>query len=427
MTRIKLSFAWLRNCFLRGILPFGWFLASLNAKEIPRVAPGDVGMSAGKLDEASRVVQGFVDKRRIAGAITVVARKGKIVQLKTHGMMDIERRKPMQEDAIFRIFSMSKAIVSTAALMLLEEGRFQPGDPVKKYLPQFSRLKVYSKDGKPTPAKNDMSVADLMLHTSGLSYGFVGNTLVEKTYRQKGFPMSSRNLDAFVEELSKVPLRHEPGKKWNYSVSTDVLGKLVEVWSGKTLDEFLRKRIFEPLDMRDTGFHVPADKVDRFTANYNSNQLGRLKVIDDPRKSGYLKEPTLFSGGGGLVSTARDYLRFLVMIQQGGILHGTRILKPETVRKMTSNQLPDQLMPIQIGQPPRAGVGFGYGFSVRTKMTAWDPGGKVGEFGWGGAASTHYWIHPGDELVVLTLEQTMPYTFFTEWGIKKLIYQAIKR
>ena len=400
-------------------------LVPLAGKEVPRATPAEVGMSAGKLDAAAKVVQGYVDENKIAGALTLIARKGRIVDVRTYGQMDIERGKPMREDAIFRIYSMSKAIVTAAALMLHEEGKFKLDDPVHKYLPQFKKLKVLGKDGRASGATQSMTVADLMLHTSGLSYGFVGNTQVEKTYRRLGLPGRSRNLDAFITQLAKVPLRAEPGERWLYSVSTDVLGKLVETWSGQPLDKFLDRRIFGPLDMRDTGFHVPKEKLPRFTANYGSDGKGNLTRIDDPLHSKYGKPATFLSGGGGLVSTGRDYLRFLLMLQQGGQLHGKRLLQPRTVRLMTTNQLPETLMPIQINQPPRAGVGFGYGFSVRTRMTSWDPGGKVGEFGWGGAASTHYWVHPGDELVVITLEQTMPYSFLTEWGVKQLIYEAI--
>ena len=405
---------------LQGLFP-------LIGKEVPRATPAEVGMSTGKLDAAAAVVKSYVDQKKIAGAITIVARRGHIVDQRTYGHMDIERSKPMREDAIFRIYSMSKSIITAGALMLHEEGKFELEDPVHNFLPTFKNLKVLGKDTKSThPIKKDMTVADLMRHTSGLSYGFVGNTRVEKAYNRLGLPGRAKNLDTFVAQLAKVPLRFEPGEKWLYSVSTDVLGKLVEVWSGKSLDVFLAERIFNPLDMRDTGFHVPKDKLPRFTANYGSDGKGGLRCIDDPLESNYSKPPTFFSGGGGLVSTGRDYLRFLLMVQQGGHLQGTRLLKSETVNLMTTNQLPKKLMPIQINQPPRSGVGFGYGFSVRTKMTEWDPGAKVGEFGWGGAASTHYWVHPKDELVVVTLEQTMPYSFLTEWGIKKLIYEAIE-
>jgi CubicO group peptidase (beta-lactamase class C family) len=230
-----------------------------------------------------------------------------------------------------------------------------------------------------------------------------------------------------IKKLSDIPLAFEPGTKWQYSVSIDVLGRLVEIWSGNKFEDFLAERICKPLDMKDTAFDVPKGKVDRFTANYAPNGSGKLRLIDDPAKSRYLTPAGLASGGGGLVSTTRDYLRFLQMVLNGGELHGKRILKKKTVRLMTRNQLPKKLMPIRIGPIPRVGVGFGLGFSTRVSMGPWDPGGKVGEYGWGGAASTHYWVSPKDELIVVTMEQIMPYSFMTEWAVKKLIYEAIEQ
>ncbi len=223
-----------------------------------------------------------------------------------------------------------------------------------------------------------------------------------------------------------MPLAYDPGKDWVYSMSIDVLGLAIERASGMTLDRFLDERIFKPLDMPDTGFSVPAGKADRFAANYQRGEKG-LKVIDAPRESKYLKPPGLLSGGGGLVGTARDYLRFLLMIEAGGILDGRRILKPETVRLMTTNQLPKEAFPIYFGKQIRHGTGFGLGFSVRTADTEWDPAARVGEYGWGGAASTHYWVSPKDRLIVVTMEQTMPYTFDLEFAVKGLIYDALPK
>jgi len=366
-----------------------------------------------------------VAEKKLAGAIVAVARKGKVVHFGTYGKMDLAGDQEMTEDAIFRIYSMSKAITTAAALTLLEEGKYSLDDPVSKYLPEFKDLTVW-KNGKASTAKKTMTVEQLMLHTSGLSYGFVGNGPVEKEYKKRK-PVDHRGtLPGMIKTLSEIPLAFEPGTKWQYSVSIDVLGRLIEVWSGKKFEDFLVERIFKPLDMKDTAFHVPADKADRLTANYGPGGPGKLRLIDDPAKSRYLEPASLPSGGGGLVSTTRDYLRFLQTILNGGELHGTRILKKKTVRLMTRNQLPKKLMPIQIGQPPRTGVGFGLGFNIRVAMSDWDPGGKVGEIGWGGAASTHYWASPKDDLVVVTMEQFMPYTFNTEWAVKKLIYDAIE-
>ena len=237
--------------------------------------------------------------------------------------------------------------------------------------------------------------------------------------------MESAGLDQMAERLSHVPLAFDPGTDWMYGVSTDVLGRVIEVASGESLDVFLRKTIFEPLNMTDTAFNVPPAKLPRFAPNYSRSPEG-LKVIDAPADSKFAKRVTFFSGGGGLVSTARDYMRFLSMIERGGKLDGHRILRPETVKLMTSNQLPEKAFPIYFGKEIRYGTGFGLGFCVRTEIIKWDTAGHVGEYGWGGAASTHYWVSPSDRLIVLTFEQIMPYQWDTEFGVKKIIYDAVR-
>ncbi|MBL64420.1 MAG: serine hydrolase [Opitutae bacterium] len=417
------------NAF-RNLAPLAWsflFLwTSVQAKELPRAKPEEVGMSAAKLAKVDEVMLDFVAKKKLAGAIVAVARHGKVVHFGTYGKMDLERDKEMTEDAIFRIYSMSKAITTAAALMLLEEGKYSLDDPVSKYIPEFKELTVWE-NGESKPAESVMTVKQLMLHTSGLSYGFVGNGHVEQEYKKRKPLDHQGSLQGMTKTLSEIPLAFEPGSKWQYSVSIDVLGRLIEIWSGKSFETFLSERVFKPLDMKDTAFFVPKNKADRFTTNYSPAGPGKLRPIDHPARSRYLVKPSLASGGGGLVSTTRDYLRFLQMTLNGGELHGVRLLKKKTVRLMTRNQLPKKLMPIQIGQPPRKGVGFSLGFSVRVGMSEWDPSGKVGEFGWGGAASTHYWVSPKDDLVVVTMEQVMPYSFMTEWGVKKLIYDAVEK
>jgi CubicO group peptidase (beta-lactamase class C family) len=237
--------------------------------------------------------------------------------------------------------------------------------------------------------------------------------------------MESTNLAEMAEKLSQVPLAFDPGTDWAYGVGIDVLGRVIEVASGKSLDVFLDKTIFKPLNMIDTAFSVSPQKIGRFAANYS--RTNGLTVIDAPAESKYAKHVTFFSGGGGLVSTARDYMRFLSMIERGGTLDGHRILRSRTVNLMTSNQLPEKAFPIYFGKEKRYGTGFGLGFSVRTEITGWDPAGHVGEYGWGGAASTHYWISPADKLIVVTLEQIMPYQWDTEFGVKKIIYDAVQK
>jgi CubicO group peptidase (beta-lactamase class C family) len=238
--------------------------------------------------------------------------------------------------------------------------------------------------------------------------------------------MESTNLAQMAEKLSQAPLAFDPGTDWVYGAGIDVLGRVIEVASGESLDVFLDKTIFKPLNMTDTAFSVPPEKFGRFAANYSRSPEG-LKLIDAPAGSKYAKPVTFFSGGGGLVGTARDYMRFLVMIERGGTLDGHRMLRSKTVKLMTSNQLPERAFPIYFGTEKRLGTGFGLGFSVRTEITTWDPAGHVGEYGWGGAASTHYWVSPADDLIVITLEQIMPYQWDTEFGIKRIIYDAVKK
>jgi CubicO group peptidase (beta-lactamase class C family) len=395
------------------------------ADDVPRAQPEAAGLAGPRLARVKTIVQTMVDKKEIAGAVTLVARHGKVAQLDAVGMMDIEAGKPMRPDAIFRIYSMSKPITTVAAMLLWEEGRFQLDDPVSKYLPEFKGLRVHTGKGNETvPAQREITVRDLIRHTSGLSYGVFSDTPVDRLYRESKVLAPGDSLTDLVTKVGKLPLLYQPGTHFHYSVSTDVLGRLVEVLSGKPLDEFFQERIFKPLDMKDTGFFVPADKLDRFAANYGPRKEGGLQVIDVPAKSRYLTRPKLLSGGGGLVSTARDYYRFCQMLLSNGELQGTRLLRKETVEQMTRNQLPDEAMPLSVGPVKRPGVGFGLGFSVRVAKDEATPG-VVGEYGWGGAACTHFWISPKDDLVVVALQQYMPFNLRLETAIKPVIYEAI--
>lgn len=390
------------------------------AAEIPVVAPSEVGLAEAKLAEVDQFMERQVKDQKISGGLVMISRQGKIGFVHTYGQMDVEAKKPVQPDTIFRLYSMSKAITTAAALNLVDTGKIGLDDPVSKYIPSFAKLKVATAEGLRDPSR-EVTVRDLMLHTSGLSYGNGPDALKEAYKRLK--PFESEKLEQMVEKLSQVPLAHDPGADWTYSSSIDVLGRVIEVVSGQSLDVFLRKTIFEPLDMPDTAFNVPPEKLARFAANYSRSPEG-LKLIDEPAKSAFAKQVTLFMGGGGLVGTARDYMRFLTMIQSGGELDGHRILRSETVKLMTTNQLPEKAFPIHFDKEVRQGTGFSLGFSVRTENTKWDPAGHVGEYGWGGAASTHYWSSPADKLIVITLEQIMPYQFDTEFGLKQIIYES---
>lgn len=393
---------------------------TLSARELPQVTPAKAGLSESKLAEVDRFMEGQVANQKIAGGIVVISHGGKIGFFHTYGQMDREANRPMQPDTIFRLYSMSKAITTAAALTLYDAGKIGLDDPVSKYIPGFANLKVATTNGLRAPT-GPMTIKDLMLHTCGITYGAGPDAHKEAWSRLK--PLESANLAEMAEKLSQVPLAFDPGTDWVYGAGIDVLGRVIEVVSGKTLDVFLAKEIFQPLDMTDTAFSVPPEKLARFAANYRRSTNG-LVVMDAPATSKYAKPTTFFSGGGGLVGTARDYLRFLAMIEQGGKLDGKRILKAKTVKLMTSNQLPPAAFPIYFGTEKHFGTGYGLGFSVRTEITTWDPSGHVGEYGWGGAASTHYWASPKDKLIVITLEQIMPYQADTESGLKKIIYDA---
>jgi len=402
--------------------------AILTAVELPTATPEQVGLSAEKLQDARAAMQKLVDEKKIAGGVFAVARRGKVVQFETCGMMDIEAGKPMRRDTIFRFYSMSKPITSVAAMMLYEQGKIKLDDPVSEYIPEFKELKVVADPDAEVitevAAKREMTVRDLMRHTSGLTYGVFGNTAVDKLYRE-AIQLSGDGvtLEEMAKKLSPIPLLYQPGTKWHYSVSTDVLGRVVEVASGKSLDKFFAEHIFEPLGMVDTAFYVPSEKIDRFATNYGPNPQGGLQPIDIPKTSQYTKMPTFLSGGGGLVSTASDYMRFCLMLLNKGEFGGRRLLKTETVEMMTKNQLPEIAYPIGTGD--QAGVGFGLGFSVQIENSSGESASHIGEYGWGGMASTHFWISPKDEIAVVALTQYIPYSGRAEQALKPIIYEAI--
>lgn len=399
------------------------------AKEIPTAAPEKVGMSKEKLEKIQPALEKFIKGKQLGGVIVMVARKGKVVYSTTAGWKNVEEKKPMEMDTICRFYSMSKPITSVAVMILHDEGKVKLDDPVSKYIPELKDLRVYDKKTKAgevgVQPKRPMTVRDLLRHTSGLSYGFFSVSPVDSQYLTKKVLDRSTSLQAMAKKLGTIPLLHHPGTKWHYSVSTDVLGYLVEKVSGRSLDQFFQKRIFEPLDMKDTGFHVPESKLDRFATNY-THRNNKLAVQEAAKDTQFTKKPGLLSGGGGLVSTARDYMRFCQMLLNKGELHGKRILKASTVEKMTKNQLPKELNPIAFGLAKRPGTGFGLGFSVRYAKSKADPASPVGEYGWGGAASTHFWISPRHDLAVVALTQYMPYSPRLELAVKPLVYAAIE-
>jgi CubicO group peptidase (beta-lactamase class C family) len=386
---------------------------------LPTVAPEDVGISSPRLARIDEFVERHLEAGHFAGAVTVVARRGKVVQFKAYGMQNIESDVPMSKDSIFRIYSMSKPITSVAVMMLFEEGHFLLNDPVSRYLPEFKGIevgveKVDEASGErvltTVAAQREVSIRDLLRHTSGLSYGLWGESLVDEMYLEREILLwKGTTIQDTVAKLAAIPLKHQPGTVWQYGLSTDVLGRLVEVISGEPLDEFFEQRIFSPLGMKDTGFFVPPEKADRLTTVYTPNGDNTAITPYDPDSvkqytyRTFTEEVSHFSGGGGLVSTAADYLRFSQMLLNGGKLDGVRILGPKTVDLMTRNHLGDITMWDGAG-----GYGFGLGFMIYP-----DPGtsGDIlseGSFAWGGMAHTGFWVDPKEELIGVFMSQILP-------------------
>ncbi len=383
--------------------------------DLARVEPETEGFSSARLGRLDTAVKREVDQRRLAGAVIMLARHGKLVDAKAFGKKDLASGVPMKMDTIFRIYSMSKPITSTAMMILYEEGKWNPEAPIADYIPEFAHLKVFKgfdPSGKMILEDPDHppTMRELMTHTAGFTYGFTPHSPVDQMYRDSKV-LESPSLQAMIDKLAKIPLLYQPGTRWVYSLSVDIEGYLVEKLSGMPLADFMREKIFEPLGMKDTGFYVPKDKWDRFATLYTTNKEGQL-VPQTESLAGldFSKPPTMPSGGGGLVSTAHDYLRFAQMLLNGGELDGVRILAPATVKLMTSNHLRPSLMSGQfkIGiQHMRPGFGYGYDVAVFTNPALADnPVGK-GTFLWDGAAGTWFWDDPEYDIVFVGMIQRM--------------------
>jgi CubicO group peptidase (beta-lactamase class C family) len=400
-------------------------------------APETAGLASSRLQYLDRYIQTrYVDKGHLPCAMTLIERRGQTVHFSAQGQMDLERGRPLQQDTLFRIYSMTKPITSVALMMLVEEGLIALDDPVHRYIPQWRNLGVYEAGFLETfrtrPTKAPMRIVDLLRHTSGLTYGLQQRTNVDAAYRKFGFgdPAGAGTLEAMIEGLAKIPLEASPGDVWNYSVSTDVLGYLVGKISGVPFEDFLRQRIFAPLGMVDTDFFVPAAKASRLAACYTLTPDGRLRLQDDPQTSNYLRVPTFVSGGGGLVSTAADYLRFCRMLLNGGMLDGTRLLSPKTLELMTANHLPGgkELPDLSVSlfsEASYAGMGFGLGFAVTIDPARTLIPGSLGDFSWGGMASTYFWIDPREQLIVIFMTQLIPSTIYNlRRELRTLVYSA---
>ena len=392
--------------------------------ELSVTDPGVVGMSREKLQMVGNAVQGFIRDKRIAGASVMISRKGKVVYAGNFGLRDIENKKPMTEDTIFRVYSMTKAVTSVAAMILVESGQLRLEDKVSKHLPAFTKAQVW-KDAQLVAPRKPATVKDLLCHTSGYSYGDTGIQEIDAPHLEHGALRETTKLSDFSTQAARIPMAFEPGAGWLYGISTDLLGAVVERASGMALDQFFESRIFTPLGMIDTGFIIPEDKRMRLAAAYDSDNQGSLSRRNSDLFT-YSSRTRLLSGGGGLASTILDYTRFLQMIANGGEWNGQRLLQKKTVETMTRNHLSGPAMPIRFPGNIRHGTGFGLGFSVKTAQTDWNKAGRLGEYGWGGMLSTHFWISPADQLVVVTMEQTYPFDFLLEDALKPLIYAAIE-
>jgi len=395
------------------------------------------GLSVDRLSRLHRHLdENYIQPGRIPGAVTLVARHGKVVWTNAQGMMDVERGRPMQRDTVFRIYSMTKPVTAIAMMQLYEQGKFLLSDPVHKYIPFWRNLRVYKSGSYPDfetePASTTMTIRDLFTHTSGLTYGFTERTEVDAAYRKlklDGSPILT--LEKLVERLAELPLEFSPSTGWNYSASTDVLGYLVEQLSGQSLDEYFRQHIFVPLGMDDTGFHVREDQQDRFGACYLYQPGDTMKLQDDPQRSRYLKLPRFLSGGGGLVSTIDDYYRFAQALCQGGEYQGARIIGRKTLEFMRLNHLPgnQDLPALSVGgfsETPYQGHGFGLGFSVRTDIARSQTIGSEGEFGWGGLASTSFFVDPKEDMVAIFMTQLMPSSSYPlRQELRALVYGAL--
>ncbi len=373
--------------------------------------PETVGVSTERLERIRPVMQGYVDDGNLPGFLTVVARRGKIVHFETIGMRDVENKKPVEPDTIFRIYSMSKPVTSVAVMMLYEEGHFQLGTPVSRFIPEFKNMKVYNEDQTEIlDAKKEITIKHLLMHTAGLTYGW-GNKPVDERYKEANIFERGTTLADMVKKLGDIPLVHEPDERWTYGVSVDVLGYLVEVVSGMPFEAFLQTRLFEPLGMVDTAFSVPPEKVDRFAALYRHNRREGLMARVERDAPLANDELSFFpSGGGGLVSTAADYMRFSQMLLNGGELDGVRILGKKTVELM---------------RYPHHDDWFGLGFRVVTRKDPPNTLNSVGNFSWGGAAATTFWIDPQEELIGLLMTQLLNNRYPFQQQFRVLTYQAL--
>jgi len=411
--------------------------------------PESAGMSKAALDRLDdHLRRRYIDAGRFPGTQLLVYRRGKLVHSAVQGLADLERKVAVKDDTIFRIYSMTKPITSIAFMMLVEEGRVALDEPVHKYIPEWKSLGVFQAGVAPAfltkPPSRPMLIVDLMRHTSGLTYGFQQRSNVDAAYREGkiGEVEKAGTLRSMIDDLANIPLEFSPGEAWNYSVSTDVIGYLIGKISGKPFEQFLKERVFDPLQMKDTDFFVPKSKAHRFAACYSASpqgamtfhateRKGGLTLQDDPATSSFLSPPSFISGGGGLCSTAADYLTFCRALLGGGELGGVRLIGPKTLALMTSNHLPGgrtlpEMSRSLFSEATYHGIGFGLGFSVTLDPAQTLIPGSAGEYAWGGAATTSFWIDPAEELTAIFMTQVLPSTAYPiRRELRTMVYAAI--
>lgn len=394
---------------MRPIVWLLWFWIALPNVIRPSMAEESSSKDSNSWRSISSTVEEILSQKQEAGIQVLVQHKGKTVYNQAFGYRDIESKAPLQTDSVYRFYSMTKPLTSVAVMMLVEEGMLDLQSPVAKYLPELKGLTIHKAKRK---GAQKVTVHQLLTHTSGMTYGFFGNTPVDQMY-QRVQPLYSSSNSEMMTKLAPLPLLYEPGTQWHYSISTDVLGALVERVSGQSLGEFFQERIFTPLEMSDTTFQLRPAQVERFTTSYTK----RLKVVDAYNQSTFSLPNRMESGGGGLLSTGEDYLHFCQMLLNLGEWNGKRLLKAETVEQMTQNQLPDGVLAY-------GWFGFGYGFQVQ--LQDWGSKAHVGEYGWGGAASTHFWISPADDLIVIALSQRQPFSNQLKEVLKPVVYDIVE-
>ena len=403
-----------------------FFITSTAWSELSTAKPEDVGLSSERLSRISGTLKAHIEKGVIPGAVALVARKGKIAYFESFGMRDLETSSPMQKDTIFQIYSMTKPITSVGIMMLQEQGRIYLGDPVSKYIPEFKELEVGVEKNDPAtgektfstvPANREITIQDLLRHTSGLTYSFFGKSKVNMMYKEAGLGSQDRTLAEMVIKLSQLPLASQPGTRWEYSRSTDVLGRVIEIVSGMPLDKFFDENIFQPLQMNDTGFYVKPEMIERVAKPGPKAKWPSLYATSTPK---------LLLGGGGLVSTAHDYMRFMQMLINGGQLDGVRLLGKNTVEYMTSDHL-GSIPKKGPGYFPGPGSGFGLGFSVREVPGVALLPGSVGDLSWAGAGGTCFFINPSEELCAVFMVSANDFGMMAYYVrlFRTLVMQAI--